>query len=452
MPGERLVVIGGVAAGMSAASRARRLSPQMEVVVLEKGDHVSYGACGLTFLVSGVVPRPEDLIVFTPERLRAERGLDVRTRHEAVEIVTAQKIVRVRRGSELFPLKYDKLVITTGGAPAQSIPGADRPGVFTCNNLASALELRRFLDEQRPRRGVVIGSGYIGLEAAEALRRRQLDVTVLERSENLLEDMEPEIVEQVAERLAAHGVRIQLKAAVNSIESAPDGSLSVVHNSRSVLPADVIVVATGLVPRAELAAQAGVLLGASGAIRTDDRQQTNVPSIYAAGDCVETLHLVSNAPTYMPLGTTANKQGRVAGENAAGGNATFPGIVGTLVTKVFELEVAKTGLSVASARAAGFSVEAITVNSFSQAKYLQGKPLRAKLVADRSSGRLLGAQLAGEEGAARRVDVVATALTARMTLAEFVHLDLGYAPPFGPVYDPLLIAAWELLKKLGRRR
>ncbi|MCH7765475.1 MAG: FAD-dependent oxidoreductase, partial [Acidobacteria bacterium] len=363
-----------------------------------------------------------------------------------------QKIVRVRRGSELFPLKYDKLVITTGGAPAQSIPGADRPGVFTCNNLASALELRRFLDEQRPRRGVVIGSGYIGLEAAEALRRRQLDVTVLERSENLLEDMEPEIVEQVAERLAAHGVRIQLKAAVNSIESAPDGSLSVVHNSRSVLPADVIVVATGLVPRAELAAQAGVLLGASGAIRTDDRQQTNVPSIYAAGDCVETLHLVSNAPTYMPLGTTANKQGRVAGENAAGGNATFPGIVGTLVTKVFELEVAKTGLSVASARAAGFSVEAVTVNSFSQAKYLQGKPLRAKLVADRNSGRLLGAQLAGEEGAARRVDVVATALTARMTLAEFVHLDLGYAPPFGPVYDPLLIAAWELLKKLGRRR
>ncbi|MCI0403427.1 MAG: FAD-dependent oxidoreductase, partial [Acidobacteria bacterium] len=204
--------------------------------------------------------------------------------------------------------------------------------------------------------------------------------------------------------------------------------------------------------QAEMAARAGVELGATGGIRTDDRQQTNLPSIYAAGDCVETIHRVTGGPTYAPLGTTANKQGRVAGENAAGGNATFPGVVGTLVTKVFELEVAKTGLNQAEARGAGFSAESVSIESRSRAKYLGVTPLRATLVVDRESGRLLGGQLAGEEGAARRIDVVATALSARMTLADFVHLDLGYAPPYGPVYDPLLIAAWEALKKIGRRR
>jgi NADPH-dependent 2,4-dienoyl-CoA reductase/sulfur reductase-like enzyme len=226
----------------------------------------------------------------------------------------------------------------------------------------------------------------------------------------------------------------------------------VLYGDKKSLLAEVVVLATGVRPRATLAAAAGVELGATGGVRTDDRQQTNISGIYAAGDCTEVTHLVTGGPAYVPLGTTANKQGRVAGENAAGGNARFPGVVGTLVTKVFELEVGKTGLSYQAARAAGFQAETVTITSRSQAKYLGGKPLRATLTADRASGRLLGGQLAGEEGAARRVDVVAAALTARMTLEDFVHLDLGYAPPYGPVYDPLLVAAWELLGKIGRRR
>ena len=452
MVAERLVVIGGNAAGMSAASRARRLNPPLEVVVLEKGDYVSYGTCGLTYLVSGVVPGADDLIVYTPEFLRTRRGIDVRIGHEVTEIVPGQKQVEVRRGQNLFALKYDKLVIAAGGAPAEEIPGAEAACVFTCNDLAGALALRRFIEERRPRLGVVIGGGYIGLEAAEALRARNLEVTVLERSESLLEDIEPEIGHWVGECLARHGVRVQCKAAVNSIVAAPAGLVNVLYGSQGVVPAEVVVLATGLVPRAELGARAGVQLGASGATWTDNRQQTNLASIYAAGDCVETLHLVAGRMAYLPLGTTANKQGRVAGENAAGGNTTFPGVVGTLVTRVFELEVARTGLSVAAARAAGFTPEGVTVDSLSRAKYLSGKPLRVKLVIDRESGRLLGGQLVGEEGAARRVDVLVTALTARMTLAEFVHLDFGYAPPYGPVYDPLLIAAWEAAKKTGRRR
>ena len=452
MPSERLVVIGGVAAGLSAASRARALNPKMEIVVLEKGDFISYGACGLTYLVSGIVRDPAELVVYTPEYLRDRRGLYVFTRHQALEIIPGKKQVQVRRGDEIVSMNYDKLVLATGGAPAETIPGADAPGVFTCNDLAGALALRDFLQTRRPQRGVVIGGGYICLEAAEALRLRNLHVTVLERSGHLLEDFEPEIGQWVSERLAQHQVRVELGAAVRHLDAAPDGSLVVSYGERSVLHADVVVLAAGLIPRSELAARAGIELGASGAIRTDNRQQTSLPGVYAAGDCVETLHLVTGSPVYVPLGTTANKQGRVAGENAAGGNATFPGIVGTLVTKVFELEVARTGLSWAGARAAGFQPEQVRLDSRSQAKYLGGKPLRVSLVADRPSGRLLGGQLVSEEGAARRVDVVATALSARMTVADFAHLDLGYAPPFGPVYDPLLIAAWQLLKKIGRRR
>jgi NADPH-dependent 2,4-dienoyl-CoA reductase/sulfur reductase-like enzyme len=436
---------------MSAASRARRVNPQMEVVVLEKGEYVSYGTCGLAYLISGVVPRPDDLVVHPPDYFRAERGIDVLTGHEAVEIVPGQRQVQVRRGEETLSLKYDKLVIAAGGAPAATIPGADGAGVFNINDMASALALRRFLEERRPRTAAVIGGGYIGLEAAEALRRRNLEVTVFERSATPLEDIEPEIGQRVNERLARHGVRVEYNMAVTALESGRSG-VGIVFRDRPAVQAEVAVLAAGLQPRAELAARAGVELGPSGAIRTDDHQQTNLLSVYAAGDCVETRHLVTGGFAYVPLGTTANKQGRVAGENAAGGNATFPGVVGTLVTKVFELEVGKTGLSENAARAAGFAAVGVSVDSRSQAKYLAGKPLRAKLVVERASGRLLGGQLAGEEGAARRVDVLATALAARMSVAEFVHLDLGYAPPFGPVYDPLLVAAWEALKQLGRRR
>src|SRR3989338_6373057 len=272
--------------------------------------------------------------------------------------------------------------------------------------MAGALALRKFLEERRPRTAAVIGGGYIGLEVAEALRRRNVEVTVLERSATPLEDIEPEIGQWVSERLARHGVRVEFNAPVASLESGRSG-VGVVFGDRPALQA------AGLAPRAELAAHAGVELGPSGAIRTDDRQQTNLLSIYAAGDCVETRHLVTGGFAYVPLGTTANKQGRVAGENAAGGNATFPGVVGTLVTKVFELEVGKTGLSEDSARAAGFAPVGVSVDSVSQARYLAGKPLRVKLVVERESGRLLGGQLAGEEGAARRGGGLGPALGAR---------------------------------------
>jgi NADPH-dependent 2,4-dienoyl-CoA reductase/sulfur reductase-like enzyme len=451
MPRERLIVIGGVAAGMSAASRARKRNPAMEIIVLEKGRYVSYGACGLAFLISGQVARPDDLLVYPPEFFRTKREIDIRLETEAIEIEPGRKTVHaLARGTELLSLGYDRLVIAAGGAPAVRIAGAELPGVFTCNDLAGTIRLCQFLEREKPRRAVVVGSGYIGLEVAEAFRRRGLEVAVLERSGSVLEGVEPEIAERVEAVLREQDVRLRKFASVSGIAADARGRAAAVEHSAGSEPADVVVLATGIVPRATLAAAAGIAPGPTGAIAVDDRMQTSAVSIYAAGDCAETRHLVTGQPAYFPLGTTANKQGRVAGENAAGGRATFAGIVGTLATKVFALEFAKTGLNEAQARAAGFRPRRVTIESHSRARYLDGKPILLTLVWDEPSERLLGCQMLGAEGVAKRIDVAAMALHARLRIPDMLHLDLSYAPPFGPVWEAILVAANEAMKQSPR--
>ncbi len=452
MSRERLVIIGGVAAGMSAASRARKLNPQLEIIVLEKGRHVSYGTCGLPYYLSGQVAEARELVVYTAEFFREKRNIDVRLEHEAIAIEPGRKSVHaLDRGAQPGAIGYDKLVIATGGAPELEIPGSELGGVFTCNDLEGAIRLRHFLEQQRPKRAVIIGSGYIGLEVADALAKRGLEVTVLERSESVLEGIEPEIGERVEAVLGQHGVRLMKNAAAISISADAQGRAAAVqYGTGGSQPAELVVLATGIVPRAGLAQPAGIQLGRTGAIAVDERMQTSANSIYAAGDCAEVRHLVTGQPAYVPLGTTANKQGRVAGENAAGGHARFEGVVGTLVTQVFELGVAKTGLSAAQAKAHGFQPDAVTITSTSRARYFAGKPILVKLVWDRATGRLLGCQMAGQEGIAKRIDVAAMALHARMRIPDMLHLDLSYAPPFAPVWDPILIAANEAHKKMTR--
>jgi CoA-dependent NAD(P)H sulfur oxidoreductase len=451
MAREKLVIIGGVAAGMSAAGRARRRNPDLEIIVLEKGQHVSYGACGLPSYLSGEVTDWNDLVVYTPEFFRDKRGIDVRLGHEAVQIEPGRKLVHaLHSASQPIAISYDKLLIATGAAPALRIPGAELPGVFSCSDLSDAIRLREFLEKKKPKNAVVAGSGYIGLEVADALTRRGIEVTLLGRADHILDGFEPEIQKQVEGVLGANGVRIKMNCPVTQITESGSGDGLHVHHQGGSESAGVAVIATGLVPRTSLCESAGVSLGSTGAIAVDDRMQTNTNGIYAAGDCAETLHLVSGKPVYFPLGTTANKMGRVAGENAAGGRARFEGIVGTLATKIFELEVARTGLSAAEARAAGFDPGSVTIHTASRAKYLGGRPLTATLLWDRPSGRFLGFQLAGEDGAAKRVDAAAVALHARMRVADMLHLDLSYAPPFAPVWEALLIAAGESLKESRR--
>ena len=432
----RLVVIGGVAAGLSAAARARRIDPSLEIVVLEKGDTISYGACGLPYYIEGRIRDPGDLIVYTPEYFRKERDITVRTGAAAASIAHARREVLLADGERIH---YDRLVIATGARPgSEAIDGAGLPHVFRLHTFADAIRLKKYLTESKPRRAVVIGAGYIGLEAADSLRRNGLRVTLLDSGTCLLRRDDPELSAVLVSHMRRFGVEAQLGVRVRSIEADR------VEN----MPCDLVLLATGLKPNAEIAFEAGVRRGLTGAIEVDERMQTSLGGVYAAGDCAETMHLVTGRPVYIPLGTTANKMGRVAGANAAGARERFAGIVGTSILSVFGLGVGMTGLSVAGARREGFSPVAARIEARARAKYFGGRSTTVELVADRNTGRMLGGYVTGEQGVAGRIDVIATALHNRMKIDEFERLDLAYAPPFTTVWDPLLIAAQKLAQMM----
>jgi len=432
----RLLVIGGVAAGLSAAARARRIDPNLEILVLEKGDTISYGACGLPYFIEGRVHSAEDLIVYTPEYFRKERNITVRTGAAVRSIAHARREVSLSGGERIH---YDRLVIATGAHPdCCGIAGADLPHVFRLNTLADAIALKRYLAEHSPKRAVVIGGGYIGLEAADSLRRNGLAVTLLHEGDCLLHRDDAELSRSLAAHLKRFGVDVKFGVRVRSIEPERVGDT----------PCDLVLIATGLRPSVEIAVEAGVELGRTGAIRVDERMQTNLGGVYAAGDCAETTHLVTGRPAYIPLGTTANKMGRVAGANAAGARERFTGVVGTCVFSVFGLGVGMAGLSVAEARREGFSPLSGRIEARGRPRYFGGRLTAVELVADRNTGRLLGGVVTGEQDVAGRINVIASALQNRLLVEDFERLDLAYAPPFSTVWDPLLIAAQQLAHKL----
>jgi NADPH-dependent 2,4-dienoyl-CoA reductase/sulfur reductase-like enzyme len=427
----RLVVIGGIAAGLSAAARARRIDAGLEILVLEQGGLISYGACGLPYLLDGRVRTPDELVAYTPAQFSRERNIAVRTRARVASIAHPRRELVLADGERVH---YDRLVIATGARPSHAgIAGADLPHVFTLHTMQDALRLQFRLRDGHPYSAVVIGAGYIGLEAAEALRRRNLAVTVIEAGANALHRDDPELTAAVIRHMARCNIEVRMNTRVASIEE---------------LHADVVVLAAGIQPNAELAFEAGIERGRTGAIRVDERTETNLPGVYAAGDCAEVHHVVLGRPAYIPLGTTANKMGRVAGANAAGARERFPGVVGTSIVSLFDTGFAVTGLSAEQARREGFSPVAARIEARSRAAYFDGRPTTVELVADRATRRLLGGTVIGEDGAAGRINVIAAALHARLRVEDFESLDLAYAPPFAPVWDPLLIAAQQLMKTL----
>ncbi len=431
-----LVVIGGVAAGMSAAARARRIDPKLEIVVLEKGPVISYGACGLPYLVEGRVREARELIAYTPEKFSKDRNVDVRTGTRVIAISHPRRELVLDSGARLG---YEKLILATGARGGKArIAGADLPHVFSLHTLEDGERMRRFVRERKPKHAVVIGAGYIGVEVADALRRNGLKVTILERSEYALLREDAAFTKEVRAQLEKHGVELRTGIAVSAIEAAQVAGV----------PCDMVVVSAGFQPNVELAAEAGIQLGRTGAIRTDERMETNLRGVFAAGDCAECTHLVTGRPTWIPLGTTANKMGRVAGACAAGARERFPGIVGTSIVGIFGMGFATTGLSVAEARAEGFTPVAARIEALSRPRYYQGARTVVELIADRATGRLIGGSVTGEDGAAGRINTIAAALTARMKIDEFEQLDLAYSPPFSPVWDPLLIAAQQLRKEV----
>ncbi|MBD3348651.1 MAG: NADH oxidase [Candidatus Eisenbacteria bacterium] len=451
--GGRLVVIGGVAAGLTAASRARRLRRDIEIVVLEKGHDVSYAACSLPYYISGVIEKRKSLIVYEADFFRRERGIDLRLGARATRVSPRARTVDCgyEDGSE-ETLSYDALVLATGATPiVPPFPGSGMPGVFTLRTFAEGDAIKEFIDSRNPRSAVVVGAGYIGLEMAEALVTRGLEVTVVERLPGVMNTFDPDMAEIVERELHSNGVRVLTGAGVEAFEPGDDSAAvayALIDGRRTAT--DMAILSVGVRPRTELAQEAGLELGASGAIKVDARQITSEASILAAGDCCDTVLTVTGKRTWIPLGTTANRQGKVAGENAVGGTARFPGVAGTNISKVFKLEVAQTGLTEKAAREEGLRAASATITASSRAHgYPSAVPIRVKIVFEKGTAKLLGAQIIGEEGAAKRIDSVAAGLRSGMTVGELSTVDMGYAPPFSPVWDPVLIAARQAVKKTG---
>ncbi|MEW1695843.1 FAD-dependent oxidoreductase [Streptomyces sp. NPDC093249] len=444
---ERLVVIGGDAAGMSAASQARRLKgpEELEIVAFERGRFSSYSACGIPYWVGGEVAAREELIARSPEEHRA-RDIGLRTRTEVTAIdVTGRRVLArdLAAGTESWT-GFDKLVIATGARPRRpALPGIDAPGVHGVQTLEDGQALLDSLAGSPGRRAVVVGAGYIGVEMAEALLHRGYEVTVLHRGEQPMATLDPDMGRLVHRAMDGLGIRTVAAAEVTKVLTGPDGRVRAVATDAAEYPADVVVLGMGVVPETSLAREAGLPVGAHGGLLTDLAMRVRGhEDVWAGGDCVEVLDLVANRERHVPLGTHANKQGQVIGTNVGGEYATFPGVVGTAVSKVCDLEIARTGLREKDARAVGLRFVSVTVESTSRAGYYPGAaPMTVKMLAERRSGRLLGVQIVGREGAAKRVDVAAVALTAGMTVEAMTALDLGYAPPFSPVWDPVLVAA-----------
>ncbi len=446
---KRVVVVGGNAAGLSAASYIKRRRPEIETVVFERSRHVSYAACGLPYYVERLVAAPTELTALSLEALRNERGIDVRINHEVeyVDTRTGSVLVRDLASGRRQEVGWDRLVLSTGASPVRPpVAGVELEGVFVLHTLADGIELERYVEDAAPRRVVIVGGGYVGLEMAEAFGERGLAVTLIQRGERVLGNFDPEFSEKVHEKLTEKGVELVLEAELDRLEG--NGRVRAVVAGGRRFEADLVLLATGIRPNAELARRAGIELGPTGAIRVDRRMETSVEGVYACGDCAETYHRVLERNVWIPLGDTANKQGRVAGANIVGERLEFPGVVGTAATKVFDLELARTGLSETQARAEGVEVKSSTVKALTRAHYYPGhKPIWIKLVAEKKTNRLLGAQGAGGEGVPKRVDVLATAIWNGMTVDEVAWLDLAYAPPFSPVWDPVLVAAQVARKK-----
>ncbi|NUK59388.1 FAD-dependent oxidoreductase [Streptomyces lunaelactis] len=447
MATERLVVIGGDAAGMSAASQARRLKgpDELEIVAFERGHFSSYSACGIPYWVGGDVPERDDLIARTPAEHR-ERGVGLRTRTEVTEIDVAGQRVRSRdleSGTDAWT-GFDKLVIATGARPVRpALPGMDAPGVHGVQTLDDGQELLDTLARTSGRRAVIVGAGYIGVEMAEAFIKRGYEVTVLNRGEQPMATLDPDMGRLVHRAMDDMGITTVRGAAVTKILTGEDGRVSAVATESGSYPADVVVLGIGVEPETTLAGAAGLPLGVHGGLLTDLAMRVRGHGdIWAGGDCVEVLDLVSGRERHIALGTHANKHGQIIGSNVGGGYATFPGVVGTAVSKVCDLEIARTGLREKDARVVGLQYVTTTIESTNSAGYYPGAtPMTVKMLAERRSGRLLGVQIVGGEGAAKRVDIAAVALTAGMTVEQMTALDLGYAPPFSPVWDPILVAA-----------
>ncbi|MHB1484360.1 MAG: FAD-dependent oxidoreductase [Saccharofermentanales bacterium] len=446
----KIVVIGAVAAGTSAAAKARRNSEDSEIVIYEKDRYISYTGCGMPYYLGDMVKDASVLTPRDPEYFKNKYNVTIKILHEVLSIDPGTKSLEIKNllTGEIFKDNYDKLVIATGAkAVIPPVRGADSPHVFSLRNMNDMNGIKEFIRASSPKNAVIIGSGYIGLEVCENLKGIGIDVTIVEKLTQVTPGFDSDMAIYIYNHLLKNGIKVLTGTTVMEISGS-----SVKLSDGDEIKADIVIISAGIFPETELARKAGVATGIAGAIRVNKKMQTNIEDIYACGDCAENYHLITGKPVYRPLGSTANKTGRITGENISGGDMEFRGILGTGIFKVFDIAAGQTGLSEKEAIDNGFEVVTCHIMKPAKAEYLGGRQLVIKAVASKTDGRLLGVQIIGPEGVDKRIDVFATAITFGAKAQDLFHLDLAYAPPFSTTKDPVMYTGMILENEISKGR
>lgn len=450
----KILVIGAVAAGTSAAAKARRNDEQAEIKIFDMDSEISYSSCGLPYYIGTEVESRELLVPRDAKFFKKKYNVDVYTRHQVLEINPAEKFLSIKNmdTEEIFYETYDRLIIATGARSVQpGIEGINKSNIFSLRNVGSAENIRNFIINKKPQNAVIVGSGFIGLELVENFMARGINVTVIEMADQVMASLDKDIAVYLQDYLREQGVNLILNDSVTRLEG--DASVTkVVLRSGKTIDTDFVIMSVGVKPNVELAKNAGIEMGVTGAIKVNSKMQTSIDDIYACGDCAEGYSLITGKPVYRPLGSTANKMGRIAGDQITGGTLEFRGILGTGIFKVFDMTVAQTGLSEKEAIKDGYDVEVCHNIKPDKPEYFHGKEMVIKAVADRKTGRVLGAQIVGKSGVDKRIDVFVTAISFGAKAEDLFHLDLAYAPPFSTTKDPVMYTGMILDNAINRNR
>ena len=443
----KVVIVGGVAGGATAAARIRRLSEQAEIIVFERSGYISYANCGLPYYIGGVIEDPEDLTLQTPESFFSRFRIHMKVRHEVTAIHPNKKTVSVKnlKTGESFEESYDKLLLSPGAKPVwPNLPGMDSDKLFTLRTVEDTFRIKEFVDQHKPKSAVMVGGGFIGLEVAENLRELGMDVTIVQRPKQLMNPFDPDMASFIHSEVRKHGVKLALGQSVEGFAEASDG-VNVLLKDSAPLHADMVVLAIGVTPESRLAKDAGLALGIKGSILVNDRMETSVPDIYAVGDAVQVKHYVTGEDALIALAGPANKQGRIAADNICGGDSRYLGSQGSSVIKVFDMTAATTGINETNAKKSGLDADTVILSPMSHAGYYPGgKLMTMKVVFEKETYRLLGAQIVGYDGVDKRIDVLATAIHAGLKATELKDLDLAYAPPYSSAKDPVNMAGFMI--------
>lgn len=443
----KVVIIGGVAGGATAAARIRRLDEKAEIIVCEKSGYVSYANCGLPYYIGGVIQNKEELTLQTPESFWKRFQITMKVRHEVTGIFPERKTVAVKNldTGESFEEVYDKLLISTGAKPVwPKLPGTDLDNLFTLRTVEDTLKIREFVEKKQPKSAVLAGGGYIGLELAENLRELGLDVTIVQRPKQLMNPLDGDMAAFVHAKMRSRGVKLMLGHTVEGFEKGEKGT-RVLLKDEQPLEADMVILAIGVAPDSHLAKEAGLELGIKGSIVVNDRMETSAPDIFAAGDAVEVKHYITGEKALISLAGPANKQGRIAADNICGGDSRYPGSLGSSVIKVFDMTAASAGINERTAKQAGIDYDKVYLSPASHASYYPGgKVMTMKVIFEKKTYKLLGAQIIGYDGVDKRIDVLATAMYAGITALQLKELDLSYAPPYSSAKDPVNMAGFMI--------